>query len=209
MGSLDGYQLPSTVLITVGAFIIFSGFQTYPHLGDAEYHHSIEPIDRTEVPAEATVYHFTDLSPQAQHAIRTVLGTEDGFVIIYGEANKPPEFTYNSHVWSTYFIEVEGSYYELGTVGDAGDGLEPLAFGAFLVGGAAVIGVGVYAFRRGLTRVPIAVLVGLAAFKGTFVMDLYSLSANTQLVGVLGLLVTLSPAVATWYVLGKLPTLDR
>jgi hypothetical protein len=68
----------------------------------------------------------------------------------------------------------------------------------FLLSSCILIAIGIRGLRREQTALPLAVLVGISLLWGTFAVDLYSISSNTQFVVSLGLAVSILPAVGTY-----------
>lgn len=200
MGALDRYTLPSILLIIVGVGIITSGFLAYPYLGQAQYQHAIEPIRASDVSPDATVFGFSELSPEAQRAVQGALDAEDGFDIIYGKENKPPEFVYYEKMWTLYVIDVNGNSFELATRGPP-VGLPP-GFAVSLLGGLAAIITGGQALKRTRPRLPVPALVGIATLTATFWLDPYNFSSSEYVVFV-SLIVSVGPAAIAWYCYGQ------
>lgn len=75
---------------------------------------------------------------------------------------------------------------------------EVVTLGFLLVAGGLIV-IGVRGFRYDRPVLRLAVLVGVVIFWGTFVVDLYTISTNTQFVVALGLAVSVVPAVATYF----------
>ncbi|GAA5433245.1 hypothetical protein Hjap01_02730 [Haloarcula japonica] len=69
---------------------------------------------------------------------------------------------------------------------------------AYLLFGITLLSVSVWASFRQRPVIPTVVLVWVAALKGTFVADIYSISSNTQFVVALGLGLSLIPPLLTW-----------
>lgn len=157
----------SLATLLVALLLLGSPLVLYPHAGQAQYGHSIERIDESEVPAEVTVREYEDLSPEAQRAVNRALADPDGSATVYGEANVPSEFFYSDYAdygQGIYVVEKSGTYYRLETF--AGGGLFPTGIfkTAALVLVAAAVGVaGAAGWRDGRRRVPAAFAVaGLA-----------------------------------------------
>jgi len=75
---------------------------------------------------------------------------------------------------------------------------EVVTLGFLLVSGGLIV-TGVRGFRYDRPVLPLVLLVGVIIFWGTFIVDLYAISTNTQLVVALGLAVSVVPAVATYF----------
>lgn len=69
----------------------------------------------------------------------------------------------------------------------------------FLLVSSGLIVTGVRSFRYDRPVLPLAALVGVIIFWGTFIVDPYAISTNTRLVVALGLAVSVVPAVATYF----------
>lgn len=76
--------------------------------------------------------------------------------------------------------------------------LAELVFLFFLLASGSLVAIGVRGLRRERIALPTAVLAGVSILWGTFAVDLYSISSNTQFVVTLGLTVSTVPAVATY-----------
>ncbi|WP_423999779.1 hypothetical protein ACOZ4I_11885 [Haloarcula salina] len=85
--------------------------------------------------------------------------------------------------------------------------LAEIVFLFFLLAAGVLIAIGIRGLRRERLALPTAVLVGVSILWGTFAVDLYSISSNTQFVVTLGLTVSTVPAVAT-YLFFRLRTID-
>lgn len=68
----------------------------------------------------------------------------------------------------------------------------------FLLFSSFLILVGVYGFCLDRPVLPLAVLVGVISLRGTFAIELYSMSLGTQLALAIGITATILPAVATY-----------
>lgn len=162
--ALDDPRVPSLAALVVALLLLGSPLVLYPHVGQAEYDHSVERIDRSEVPSEVDVRQYEDLSPEAQHAVDRAIANPDGSATVYGEANEPPEFFYSDYAdygRGIYVIEKGGTYYRLTTF--AGGGFFPadlIAAVALALTGVAVGTAGVTGWRRERVRTPLAFAVG-------------------------------------------------
>lgn len=88
-------RLPALFALGVALLLLANPLYLLPHAGQPSYSHSIEQIDASEVPDEATIHNYSTLSPEARSAIDKALASEDHHALIHGEANKPPEFFYS------------------------------------------------------------------------------------------------------------------
>lgn len=177
-------RLPALFALAVALLLLANPLYLYPHAGQPEYSHSIERIDASEIPDEAAVLNYTDLSPNAKRAVDKALASPDNDAVVYGEANKPPEFFYSDYAevgQGIYFIYKDGTYYQLTTY--AGGGLFPidlwLRWGMFLFG-ACLATLGVRSLRDERRRVP-------AAFGGLGALFVAVAGAGVEPYGGLGL----------------------
>lgn len=137
-------RLPALFALLVAFLLLTSPLYLLPHAGQPEYYHSIERIDTSGIPENVTVLNYTDLSPEAKRAIDKAIASDDNDAVVYGEADKPPEFFYSDYMevgHGIYFIHKDGTYYQLTTY--AGGGLFPidlwLQWGMLLFGGCLAI----------------------------------------------------------------------
>lgn len=167
-------RVPALAALLVAALLIATPLYLFPHAGQSEYHHSVERIDRSEVPAEVEVRQYGSLSPAGQRAFDAALADPGGTAVVHGEADRPPEFFYSDHAdygRGIYVIEKGDRYYRLET--HAGGGF--FAAGRFVVAALALLGgavavVGAAGVRNRRDREPtvaaaggLAVLVAVAA----------------------------------------------
>lgn len=151
-------RVPSVAALLVALALLVSPLLLYPHAGQAEYSHSVERIDQSEIPDEVDVRQYESLSPEAQRAVDRAIAAPDGSATVYGAANRPPEFFYSDYAdygRGIYVIEKGGAYYRLTTF--AGGGLLPRGVfeTAALVLVAAAVGVaGAAGWRDGRRRRP-------------------------------------------------------
>jgi len=75
---------------------------------------------------------------------------------------------------------------------------EIVTLGFLLVAGGLIV-IGLRGFRYNRPVLPLVVLVGVVILWGTFIVDLYAISTNTQFVVALGLSVSIVPAIATYF----------
>lgn len=156
-------QVPALFALGVALLLVANPLFLFPHAGQPVYSHSIEQVSESEVPAEADVLQYEALSPEAKAAIRDAR-TDDG--VVYGEANRPPEFFYSDYTslnQGLYYVEQDGSYYQLYTY--AGGGLFPIdlfAQWAFAAFGLVVGLVAALSRRNGWRRLP----AGIGSYGG-------------------------------------------
>lgn len=139
---------PALFALGVALLLVANPLYVLPHAGQPEYHHDVEPVAESEVPAEADVLQYADLSAEAKAALRDAR-TGDG--VVYGEANEPPEFFYSDHVGlnqGIYYVQRGDSYYRVMTA--AGGGIFPMAL--FLRWGLVLLGVGIGLVGYGSAR---------------------------------------------------------
>lgn len=208
MEGLTRYQVPSVVLAGAGVLLVLLAFQVTPHPFQPEYGHSVERVAESEVPDEADVLAFADLSANAKDAFRAAVRSPDGHATVYGAGNEPREFFYSDHAslgQGLYYVEYQGAYYELYTFAGGGLGhLAELFFLALASGGVLALAIGGASLRRERPRLPLTALVALVAVGAWIQFRLYAVVPDTRAVIALGLLVILGPAVATWLVLDRL-----
>jgi hypothetical protein len=156
---LDDPRAPSLAALAVALLLLLaSPLVLYPHAGQSQYDHSVERVDRSEVPEEVTVRGYEDLSSEAQRAVDRAITSPDGSATVYGESNRPPEFFYSDYAdygRGIYVIEKQGTYYRLTT--SAGGGLFPSGVfetGALVLVAAAVGVAGAAGWRDERRRVP-------------------------------------------------------
>lgn len=177
-------RLPGLFAVAVALLLLANPFYLLPHAGEPAYSHSIERVDASEIPDEADVLNYSDLSPEAQHAIDEALQSEDGHALVHGEANKPPEFFYSDHSslgQGLYYVQQDGTYYELYTY--ASGGLFPVESWLqwlLLMYGTALLVLGGWSVRDRRTRTPTA----FGAVGAVFVLIL---ATGTEPYGGLGL----------------------
>lgn len=155
------------------------------------YRHSIEPVEESDVPAEAEVHQYDGLSPEARHAIDAALASSDGHTTVTGEANRPPEFRYSDHMtWGAgrYVVEKGGTYYELTTYAGVSFDVRPIQRGLFVALGFAVVFVGVAGYRAGVGYVPAVVAVAAALPLLPVLAGMYRSTDAAVLLGTLGAL---------------------
>lgn len=117
-----------SVIFALGIALLLATTPVYlfPHAGQPEYHHSVEQVSKSDIPDEADVLRFENLSDNGQTAVRDAL-TDDG--VVYGEKNKPSEFVYSDVTTlgqGLYYVQKGGTYFRLYTY--AGGGILPIRF---------------------------------------------------------------------------------
>jgi hypothetical protein len=158
-------RLAALLALFVAVPLLATPLYAFPAAGQPGYAHSVEPIDQSEIPDDATVHQYADLSPEAQQAIDAALASEDGRAVVRGEANEPPEFAYSDTTFwgdGRYAVEKGGDYYELTTRASGGIDLSPVTERLLQVLGLLVGAVGVAGARYGRERTVVAA-AGVAA----------------------------------------------
>ncbi|MFB6080995.1 MAG: hypothetical protein ABEJ81_08360 [Haloferacaceae archaeon] len=192
-------RVPAIVALLVAASLVAAPTVLFPHAGQPEYYHSVERIDAGQVPDGVTVRRYENLSPAGKRAFDAALDAPDGSAVVYGAANRPPEFFYSDYAdygQGIYVIEKEGRYYRLETF--AGGGFFPvdlLAAAALALVGGAVAVVGVAGLRRGRLREPAVAAVGGLAV-------LAAVAAADAALGTRVLLVALGAVPVAWAAVG-------
>jgi hypothetical protein len=169
-------RIPAVAALLVAALLLTTPLYLFPHAGQDEYDHSVERIDRSEVPSEVEVRHYGNLSAEGQRAFDAALADPEGDATVYGERNRPPEFFYSDYTdygQGIYVIEKNDRYYRLETY--AGGGLFPgelfAAIALALLGGAVAL-VGAVGWRREPTHRPaVAAAGGLAVLAAVAAAD--------------------------------------
>lgn len=142
-------RIPALFAFGVALLLLTNPVYLLSHASQSEYRHDIEPVSANEVPAEADVIRYATLSAQAKAAIRDAQ-TEDG--IVYGEANKPPEFFYSDYAslnHGIYYVKQNGTYYRLRTYAYSGPSLDRFLQWALVVLG---LGIGLIGYVSLLDR---------------------------------------------------------
>lgn len=135
-----------------------------------QYSHSIDAVAESEVPEEADVLAYEDLSPNAQHAVRGAV-EGDGSYVVYRESNRPEEFFYSDYAdlsKGLYYVQYEGDYYRLYTGAGGGFPFVYWFYEALLAVFGLAVGVSGYRTYRGgspwpavgLATVGVALLLG-------------------------------------------------
>jgi hypothetical protein len=205
--ALTRHQLPTLVLVALSLSVAGWGLAN-AQPWTTEYPHYVTEV--SEVPADADgsgeLYRYEHLSPRAKAAFEKALRHEGETVYLSDEKNKPLEFTYSDHFTpghGQYYIEYRGEYYELRTAPTPWPLADALVLGVSLTFGVLGLAVGYRAARRERPRLPLAALVGVACLWGAFEVGVYELFDYTQANVAVGFVLTVVPAVAAWYLLGR------
>lgn len=127
------------------------------------YSHSVEAVTPSEVPEEAEVLAYGDLSPDGQHAFRKAV-ENDGSYAVYREDNAAEEFFYSDYAnlgKGLYYVEYQGDYYELYTAAGGGFPFDYWFYEALLAAFGLAVGVVGYRTYRGGSPWPAVALVVL------------------------------------------------
>jgi len=190
-------RLSPVLVILVGLSLFIGPFLLFPHAGQQNCVNFVEPTSADEIPSNADVLRYEELSPAAKQAFDQARAASDGTATVYGE-RCPDEFRYTDFV-GEYYIQSDDEYYVLETA--SGGGLFPIGIiygmGFGLVGGALILLGGYSSIREQPTQVQEFVYGGLAGF-GVLLLVLAAVDANFVLV--LGL--TLLAIVLTYGVIG-------
>jgi hypothetical protein len=167
MPSIDRRAVPAVALLVAGVALVGGAFVLFTGAGDPAYVHSVEPVAESEVPEEADVLEYSDLSPAGQRAFRNAREAPDGEYVVRDEAEKPREFVYSDHVEvnrGIHFVRYRGEYYRLDTGTGGGLGFLArwirLALGGI---GTLLALVGGVSLARGDERTPLAVWAGIGS----------------------------------------------
>ena len=207
MVSVTRYDIPSLILALVGLLVIIHGIQAIPHPGEPEYQHQIESVSATEIPNEANVLNYSELSSDGQRVVSEIIQSDNNQFVIHGRSNKPAEFTYSDHQevnHGIHYISYQSNYYELTTIQGPPGTLDLVFLGGYgLVGGVA-ISIALYSIRYERLRLPLTLISGIVIWWGISETSIYKLSSNTQLVVGIVLSLVLIPTVVIWYFLGRI-----
>jgi len=116
-------NVPALFALGIAVLLVTSPLYLLPNAGKTAYEHHLEEVPAGEVPEEADVLQYENLSSEARAALRDAR-TDDG--VVYGAANEPPEFFYSDNARlgrGVYYIQQDDTYYRLTTF--AGGGLFP------------------------------------------------------------------------------------
>ena len=106
---------PALFALGIALLLILSPLYVLPTAGQPVYSHNIEQVSHSEVPEEAKILQYENLSSEAKAAVLDARN-DDGYV--YGEANKPPEFFYSDYAQvnqGIYYVQQDGTYYQVVT----------------------------------------------------------------------------------------------
>ncbi len=144
--------LPALLLVVLGLAVVgWSGFAVYDDFRP-DYRLTAGP---TEAPSDATVRAYGDLSPDARAAFDRA---RDGGLTVHEEPAWDDDFRHGSS-----YVRYDGTVYEVLKTCDCVRGLSLLVAvpGALL--GLSLTAVGGLSYRRGRTRLPLSILVGVGA----------------------------------------------
>lgn len=134
-------RLPALFVLLVGLVLVLSPAVFFQHAGQQACVTNVERIDEGQVPADASVIRYGELSPDAKRAFEKARNSPDGVATVYGE-RCPERFTYSDTV-PRYFVQQEEAYYQLETYDDSGlFAFDLLLGGAFALVGALLVGTG-------------------------------------------------------------------
>jgi len=207
MVSVTGYDIPSLILALVGLLVIIHGIQAIPHPGEPEFQHQIESVSATEIPNEANVLNYSELSSNGQRVVSETIQSDNTQFITYGRSNKPAEFTYSDHQevnHGIYYISYQSNYYKLTTTQGSSGTLDLVFLSGYVLIGGVAIGIALYSIRSERLRLPLTLLSGMAIWWGISETGIYGLFSNTQLVVGIVLSLVLIPTVILWYLLGRI-----
>lgn len=185
------------LVILIGIALLVGPFVIFPHAGQQECVNYVESIPGAEIPSNAEVMQYRDLSTEAKRALDKARAASDGRATVYGD-RCPNEFRYTDYV-GEYFIQSGDEYYTLETI--AGGGLFPvpilygIGFGLVAI---SLIALGGHSIlRKETTQVQEFVYGGLAGL-GVLLLILAAVDASF----VLGLGLTLLAVVLAYGILG-------
>lgn len=206
MPSLSKLQIPALVVVLLG--VVLLGGVTWDLYGESQpdYRHEIYTVDDPE--PDATVYNYSDLSPQGQTVFRETIES-DGFLVTSESSTfQRLDYVGGDHLTvgdGIYYVSYEGQWWEVLASSDSGipTGLALLVFG--VVGGVSlgVVAIGVYGLRNERSRVAPSILVG--GLTTALFLVAPTGGVNTTLIAyvvLLGVAVFVSPLVA-YVVLGR------
>lgn len=190
-------RLSPALALLVGLALLGGPFVLFPHAGQQDCVNIVEEVARAEIPDDAAVLRYADLSSDAQRAFARALADPDGRATVYGD-RCPSEFHY-SDVLREHYVQRDGNYYVLETVG--GGGLFPrgilLGLGFGLIGVAFITLGGNALYRGEITQLQELAYGGLAGFG---VVLLILAAAEAELFLVIGL--TVAAVVISYVLLG-------
>lgn len=88
-----------------------------------EYYHSVERVSADDIPEEADLLAYPDLSENGKTAFRNAVEDDEGSYTVHRERNVPDEFFYsdNSHLGKgIYYVQYQGDHYRLNTMSGGG-----------------------------------------------------------------------------------------
>lgn len=148
MPSTNNRQPAGGALVIAGLAIVVLGFILVPHPGEAQSTHQIErTVEADEVPESKTVTPVGDLSPEARSAFRQALAN-GGSYTVHGKENRAPEWYYSDDT-GYYYVQSEGTIYEVTTSGSSGHIFDYIKISPFLLTGIAMGITGIRWLRRG------------------------------------------------------------
>lgn len=195
-------EVPSLFIIIIGLLIIFIAFQTNPL--DSTKTINVESMSGDKVPdtiSNTFIMNYSDLSDEGKSAFRKGLGESE---TRYGIYKDPPKDFRFSDQNMRYYVKFQGEYYALITSGQTNIGsLKLMVWLFYILTGLGIALSGFISYRNNWVRVPLTVLVGLISLFLSFELGLYRISTNVVFELALGTLVTITPALITWFLLGN------
>ncbi len=147
---MDRDALLSLFLALLGLAALVGAVVLYPSAGQTGGYHSVERVEASELPADAEVLAYGELSSGAREAFRGALDAPDGSTVVWGASNLPSEFRYSDEE-AYYYVRYEGTNYLLAT-GQAGAGplgvVQLVVRGLLGVTGLGLLAVGGYRYWR-------------------------------------------------------------
>ncbi|MFC7175644.1 hypothetical protein [Halosegnis marinus] len=125
----------AALAVFLGVAALAGAALLFPHAGQQAYGHAVVPADERPTNGDAPVYDYANLSTDARTAFDRARDEADGSALVYGSANRPPEFEYGER--DVYYVATDDGRYRLVTW-DAG----PDALTAVRLGVKAVLGLG-------------------------------------------------------------------
>jgi len=163
MVSVTRYTLPAVVLLVVGVIVGIAAVGQAASMVQWEdsYRYTATQIDESEVPEDATVTSYQELSPTAQEIVLTVHDQEND----YTTTERVSDLRYDDDdvAMDGYnYIQYEGEHYRVYAAIETGQGLGALMV---LAGGLStalgLIGVGLLCWAYPLVKLPSSLLSGL------------------------------------------------
>jgi hypothetical protein len=118
---MDG-RFAATILAVVVAATLLGAPVTMADWGE-QATFSVEPVERSQVDAEAPVLQYQNLSSDAQNAVRRAVGSPDGSHVVYGYEDAPDRFAYSDYTepgYGLYVVVYGGDSYRLTTAAGGG-----------------------------------------------------------------------------------------